>query len=395
MLGSARDWERVGKGAWVGQPFAHKGKGKGNDHWYAIIKRADAYGGKRRMLRCDSKDEAENVAREHLGLHRDVPTVTEVLDFYAEDHVRTLRRRTRNLNCGYINNHLKPFFGVTPISTVSTSMLFDFGESMLYGLDLLQRQKRFSVLRNCLVLLRGAMNHYWMENPGRVLNVRNPAVLVRGAVDRIRVSHNIQKNRRRQAYTREELITLVGVARKNGSCFVGDLICVGAGTGMRLGEILGLRWDNIDFDEMEIKPDSDGNLHAVDDLGNPVLYKSDRDAPIQVPSGVMEIFKAYFFPRHDYVFCDISGNPFKMPYIQREIREVRLAAIEYGVPMSKSFHSTRHAFASIALNSGKDLAWVANQLNHHNPAFTGKVYSHVIQKKKEDMSWADLTVIAA
>ncbi len=52
-------------------------------------------------------------------------------------------------------------------------------------------------------------------------------------------------------------------------------------------------------------------------------------------------------------------------------------------------HCTRHTWASLALEAGKSIRWVADQLGHADPAMTLRVYAHVIPDEEPDLSFLD------
>jgi integrase len=45
-------------------------------------------------------------------------------------------------------------------------------------------------------------------------------------------------------------------------------------------------------------------------------------------------------------------------------------------------HSTRHTWATMALQAGKSVRWVAEVLGHGDPAFTLRVYAHAMREKE-------------
>ena len=47
------------------------------------------------------------------------------------------------------------------------------------------------------------------------------------------------------------------------------------------------------------------------------------------------------------------------------------------------FHALRHAFASVLLADGVDIRTLAEYLGHHDPAFTLRVYCHLIPSSEE------------
>ena len=52
-------------------------------------------------------------------------------------------------------------------------------------------------------------------------------------------------------------------------------------------------------------------------------------------------------------------------------------------------HATRHTWATFALQAGKSVRWVADQLGHADPALTMRVYAHAMKEEETDLSFAD------
>ena len=56
---------------------------------------------------------------------------------------------------------------------------------------------------------------------------------------------------------------------------------------------------------------------------------------------------------------------------------------------SLKLHCARHTFATLALNAGMSVRWVAAQLGHADPAFTLRVYTHVLPDEGKDLGFLD------
>jgi hypothetical protein len=54
----------------------------------------------------------------------------------------------------------------------------------------------------------------------------------------------------------------------------------------------------------------------------------------------------------------------------------------------------RHTWATLALESGKNIRWVGDQLGHSDPAFTLRTYTHVLKQAETDLSFVDLSTFA-
>jgi integrase len=54
------------------------------------------------------------------------------------------------------------------------------------------------------------------------------------------------------------------------------------------------------------------------------------------------------------------------------------------LPLGISPHKLRHTFASILVAIGKDPTYVMQQLGHTDPAFTLRVYAHMMRRSEEE-----------
>ncbi len=89
-----------------------------------------------------------------------------------------------------------------------------------------------------------------------------------------------------------------------------------------------------------------------------------------------------------WVFCGTTGGSWDEYNFSRVWRRVMRRAQKRGVrPLT--FHSTRHTYATLAIESGRSIRWVAEQLGHADPAMTLRAYAHVLPRQEEDLSFAD------
>ena len=90
----------------------------------------------------------------------------------------------------------------------------------------------------------------------------------------------------------------------------------------------------------------------------------------------------------DWVFCSDVGSSIDPRNFSRVWERFRRRAQAEGIRPLK-LHATRHTWASMALESGKNIRWVADQLGHADPALTLRVYSHVLKSEERDHSFAE------
>ena len=204
------------------------------------------------------------------------------------------------------------------------------------------------------------------------------------------VQHNVSeavtlpriKRREIRMLTPEEQYRFLEVL---GGDRLGAAFLVLLGTGMRRGELLGLRWEDVNLDE--------GTVFIRRELvwtkGGPVFQepkteKSRRLVPLPVP--VWEALKHHkqrMEAEGNYklsapVFCTTNGNYIIPRNFNRKFYELcRKAGIE-GV----NLHALRHTFATRLLEQGENIKVVQELLGHSKISTTADIYSHVVMEVK-------------
>jgi integrase len=143
-------------------------------------------------------------------------------------------------------------------------------------------------------------------------------------------------------------------------------------SGMRIGELLALRWRDVDLSAGTLSVMAEAKTHAG-------LRRID----------VLPALRAQFdrLPRRgpdDLVFATSTGAPHSPSNIRRRVLEpaVQIAnerreqAAEAPLPQHLTPHKLRHTFASLLVALGVDPGSVMDQLGHSTPGFTLSVYRH-------------------
>jgi integrase len=181
-------------------------------------------------------------------------------------------------------------------------------------------------------------------------------------------------------------------ARTFRAAIAGDrleaLYLVAVGCGLRQGEILGLRWGDVDLEGRTLSVRNalarvDGELRLVE----PKSATSRRIIPM--PAFVAEALAAHrvrkateALPRRplppdpfaDLVFTTTLGTPLDGISVTRRFQRVLKAA---GLPRQR-FHDLRHAAASYMLAAGVPARVVMETLGHSEISLTLNTYSHVL-----------------
>jgi hypothetical protein len=92
-----------------------------------------------------------------------------------------------------------------------------------------------------------------------------------------------------------------------------------------------------------------------------------------------------------WVFCSEAATAPNPANVDRVWSRVRRHAVKQKVRPFK-LHCARHTWATRALQAGKNIRWVADQLGHADPSLTLRVYAHAMPSDETDLSFADFGV---
>jgi integrase len=166
------------------------------------------------------------------------------------------------------------------------------------------------------------------------------------------------------------------------------------GTGMRRGELLALRWEDIDFNNAAITIE-----RSLEETNAGLRFKSPKNKRsrriISLSASTVAVMRAFRLQqleikmavghRSDLVFATIDGAPRAPDTLSVDWRRVSAAK---GLP-SVNFHALRHTHASALINAGLDVVKVSRRLGHASPTITLRVYAHLFDKKSADTQPAD------
>jgi integrase len=153
-------------------------------------------------------------------------------------------------------------------------------------------------------------------------------------------------------------------------------------TGLRLGEILGLQWGDLDFrgkfievrrqfTKRQLALTKSGKIRRVDmsdQLGEAFRQAKDiREAELAI--------EGREFDPEEPVFRNRAGSRLDESRVSKTIlrRCLLLAGLRH-----VRFHDLRHTFASLLLANGESLVYVKDQLGHHSIQITVDIYGHLI-----------------
>jgi integrase len=164
-------------------------------------------------------------------------------------------------------------------------------------------------------------------------------------------------------------------------------------TGMRRGEVCGLRWDCVNLDNGTITI----NKQIQNVPGQPGAYrlvstKNGKSRTLKASRFVVDLLRQQKAEQekmkqlvgelwHDegYVFCNAMGEHLSPSTVYHNFKRI---ASNIGMPTAR-LHDLRHSYAVASLQAGDDIKTVQSNLGHHTAAFTLDVYGHVIEQMKQ------------
>jgi len=153
------------------------------------------------------------------------------------------------------------------------------------------------------------------------------------------------------------------------------------GTGMRLGEILGLQWSDVDFKGRAIIVrntliEVNGELM----LPEPKTPKSRRR--VDLPQFVVDALTKHRaqsvregFAKEPWVFCNSTGGPLRRTHFH--VNHFKPLLDKADLPAIR-FHDLRHTSATLLLAAGVHPKMVQERLGHSQIGITFDTYSHVV-----------------
>jgi integrase len=155
-------------------------------------------------------------------------------------------------------------------------------------------------------------------------------------------------------------------------------------SGLRVGELLGLTWGDVDFDAglLHVRKQLDDDTrtrvelkteHAVRDVMLiPALGRTLREHRLASP----------FSSDVDLVFCSPVGKGLDRHNVSRRglAAAVKKATLAEPTRAKITMHQLRHCFASLLVAQGLNVVFVSRQLGHASPAITLNVYAHLFDQ---------------
>jgi len=310
-------------------------------------------------------------------------TLAEWLKTWLKDFASVALRPSTYISYeGYIFNHINPIMGGVLLKELSTERLQVFyNEKFKDGRVDGKGGLSPKTLRNMHNMIHKALDQACKNNLISK-NVSENTVLPKREKKEMRVLSRTEQ---------QALMQHIGIER------LGFAILLDLSTGMRIGELCGLQWQDIDFDQkvLFVKRTLQRVKTSIVEIENGATSKtiimegkvktdnSYREVPIQAK--IFEKLMVYkkrqlqekdlassAYSDNNYVFSSPVGGVIE-PSTMRDMfnRLIKLAGISH-----TNFHALRHSFATRAIESGVPIKAVSDILGHATVQLTMDLYCH-------------------
>lgn len=317
----------------------------------------------------------------------------EWLEVYAKP---TVKLSTYGSYEGYIRNHIKPEIGKIKLKDLRADMLQKFiNQKLIDGrCDKIKDKKT-----NKLINKKGGLSEKTIKNMYNMIHLSLKQAyknrLVYQNVSEL-ISLPKQKRTEMRVLSVDEQQALQKAVQDER---LGVGITLTLFTGIRLGELLGLKFNDINFDNKTITIRRTLNRLKVFDnpdkktdivIGEPKTNKAKRTIPLQ--DFIIPLLKAHkarimterlkvrnMYKNNDFVICNEFGSHIEPRTYQDFFKKMlKKAEIE-----NANFHSLRHTFATRALENGFDIKVLADILGHADASTTLNKYAHALPDHKK------------
>lgn len=285
-----------------------------------------------------------------------VPEFKTVARDWLDYKKPNLRTSTWSVYEGHIQNHFKDFEDLK-INRITTAKIENFiGDRQGAGMNI-------NTLRKILVtlgqILAYAVRHrYITYNPLR--DAERPKGQGKDNKHKIRV------------LTADEIKALISAETdlKYRTLFMLAIM-----SGARQGELLGLKWSDIDWEKSQIHIQRTFNNQAWYDVKTKTSNRKIDLGPAMMKQ--LRKWKIGCLPNNlNLVFPNEAGKPmnhnnFVSRYFDPALEKAKIGRIR--------FHDLRHTYASLMIEQGENIKYIQSQLGHSSPTVTLNVYAHLMK----------------
>ncbi len=306
-------------------------------------------------------------------------TVAQWLDIWVADYLNGVKPYTIASYTGIIRNHIIPALGAIRLEALNTHTIQRFYNSLS------KPNKGKPTLSPKTVKTVHSILHNALRQSVKIGYIHfNPA-------DACTLPRIVKKEM--QVLDEAQIKTFLEAIRGNR---YETLFTVTLFTGMREGEVMGLTWDCVNFNNGTFTINK--QLQREKKKGGTYIFaplKNDKARVITPAPWVMQLLRIHkekqseqiqnvgdLWENSGLVFTNEIGHHLAFSTLYKHFKTV---VANMGLPDIR-FHDLRHSYAVASIRSGDDIKTIQSNLGHATAAFTLDVYGHVTDQMKQASS---------
>ncbi|MDR0979041.1 MAG: site-specific integrase [Lachnospiraceae bacterium] len=274
-----------------------------------------------------------------------------------------------------IRNHIKKHLAPIKVQHLTTDNIQKMINTMA------ENKKSFRTIEYCVKLLKSILKEAMIHQ-----------LVIRNVAEGVRLPKKTKKETK--IISEKDIFRFIEECKKEGKLGLPLIFLIYSG--MRIGELLALKWENVDFETKTIKImatlkrvktnyNNDDKPKTQIMIGTPKSEKSNRKLPMYgVLEKILKQQRKYQLENKlkmgemynsdiGYVFTNEFGNNLDPNSPQRSLKRV----LERCDLKEIHLHSLRHTFASLGYKNGIELKVMQELLGHSVLSMTANIYTHI------------------
>ncbi|MGL5382784.1 MAG: site-specific integrase [Culicoidibacterales bacterium] len=370
-------------------------KSETNATWFFAVRYTNINGHRKQKKARGFKTKREAIAAERAflaSLNNGISDfsqakIGEIITIYLADKQKMVKGSTYKALDSVLNGRVRYFFADVPIHTLTNSHILAFHEFLFNPPANTQfRSVKLSTAREnhsiFIAMLKYAEKHYHVT-------------MISHKFSPPKAHHSLQtisEIKKLKFYTIEQFQTFIERIDDEDE-LIRDIIEILYYTGMRIGELLALTYEFIDFNNRKILvrqnaitiPDPNQANKFIQVLSTPKTKNSVRD--ISLPQKAFDILARYY--AHDQRIFGFEKNWFVFSKAKIEMYNYGTLRHHYNHVQAKTkmpritLHDFRHSHVSLLINSGADALLIKERLGHASVTTTLDTYAHFFPERED------------
>lgn len=161
-------------------------------------------------------------------------------------------------------------------------------------------------------------------------------------------------------------------------------------TGLRIGEVQALRWEDVDFEKKTLAVTHTLNHQGASEKSRQLLSPKTINSyrAISINDRCLEILNYFYSHLTDesFIFVNKHGDTYCYSILARHFKKVCQVLGEETSQRKYTLHMLRHSHISLLIEMGIPIKTIMERVGHSNEQMILQIYSHVTKKMEEDLA---------